>query len=393
MNQQQIPSYIGLIQSLLVSPNGNEKKILQANQDLLDMGLVQVMKKTAKTNREIGDLNAQWLENLATMLEINFENATPSVDEEKYLIFLMQILQVISDNDGKLEAAYSLLEYNQALLNQNLLKVIKTWAGESLPKMEPKLAQNIALDIVNFSNLILQFPLGNQSNNVEIAITGYEVALKVLPCQEFPKVWATIQNNLGSSYQKRTIGNLEENIERAIAYYYSALEVRTNSTLPEAWATTQNNLGNAYQQRIAGKRKKNLENAISCYQKALTVRSLEKLPQEWASTQNNLGSAYHERIAGERKENIEKAIACYNLALKVRTQEKFPLDWATTQNNLGNIYLERMVGNRKENLEEAIACFVRAQQVYTEESYPVYWEIISNNLGIVYDEQRLRKVG
>ena len=393
MNQQQIPSYIGLIQSLLVSPTGNENKILQANQDLLDWGLVQVMRKIAKIKKKIGDLNAQWLENLATMLEINLEDTSLSVDEEKYLIFLMQILQVISDNDGKPEAAYSLLEYNQDRLNENLLRVIKTWAGENMPKMEPKLAQNIALDIVNFSNLILQFPLGNQTNNVEIAIVGYEIALKVLPRQQFPKIWATIQNNLGTSYQKRTIGNLEENIEVAIACYYAALEIRTNSALPQAWATTQNNLGNAYQQRIAGNRKENLENAISCYQKALTVRNLEKLPQEWASSQNNLGSAFHERIAGERKENIEEAIACYHLALKVRTQEKFSLDWATTQNNLGNVYLDRIAGDKQDNLAEAIASFVRAQQVYTEQSYPIYWEIISHNLGIVYDEQRLRKVG
>lgn len=31
MSQQQISSYIGLVQSLLVSPSGNENKILQAN--------------------------------------------------------------------------------------------------------------------------------------------------------------------------------------------------------------------------------------------------------------------------------------------------------------------------------------------------------------------------
>ncbi|NEQ39851.1 MAG: tetratricopeptide repeat protein [Okeania sp. SIO3I5] len=393
MNQQQISSYIGLIQSLLVSPTGNENKIFQANQNLLDRGLVQVMRKIAKIKRKIGNLNAQQLENLATMLEINLKNASLSVDEETSLIFLMQILKVISDNEGRLETAYSLLEYNQNQLNENLLRVLQTWAGENLPKMEPKLAQNIAVDIINFSNLVLEFPFGNQSNNVEIAIVGYEVSLKVLPRQQFPKIWATIQNNLGSSYQKRTIGNLEENIEVAIACYDAALKVRTNSALPEAWASTQNNLGNAYQQRITGKRKQNLENAISCYQKALTVRTLEKLPQEWASTQNNLGSAYHERTAGERKKNLEKAIACYNLALKVRTQKKFPFDWATTQNNLGNVYLDRMLGDRRDNLEEAIACFFKAQSVYTEENYPVYWEIISYNLAIVYDEQNLRKVG
>ncbi len=389
MNQQQIPSYIGLIQSLLVCPSGNENKILQANQNLLDRGLVQVMKKIAKMKIKMGDLNAQWLENLATMLEINLKDYSLSVNEEKSLNFLMQILQVISDNKGKPEVVYSVLEYNQDKLNKNLVTVLRIWAGENLPKMEPQLKENIALDIVNFSNLILQFPLGNQNNNVEIAIASYENALKVLTRQQFPKIWATIQNNLGSSYQKRTIGNLEENIEQAIACYYQALQVRTNSALPEAWASTQNNLGNAYQQRIAGKRKENLENAINCYQKALTVRSLEKLPQEWASTQNNLGSAYHECIAGEQKENMEEAIACYNLALKVRTQEKLPLDWATTQNNLGNAYLDRMAGDRQDNLEQAIACFVRAQEIYTQKNYPLYWEIISNNLDIAYDEQKL----
>ena len=106
MHQPQISSYIGLVQSLLVSPSGNENKILQANQDLLDLGLVQVMKKIAKFNRKIDGLHAQWLENLAAILEINLKNISLSVDEKKYIIFLMQVLQIISDNDVKLENIY-----------------------------------------------------------------------------------------------------------------------------------------------------------------------------------------------------------------------------------------------------------------------------------------------
>lgn len=51
------------------------------------------------------------------MLEINLENINQFVDEEKYLIFLMQVLGVILDNDGKLEVVYLLLEYNQELFN------------------------------------------------------------------------------------------------------------------------------------------------------------------------------------------------------------------------------------------------------------------------------------
>ncbi|NEP70737.1 MAG: tetratricopeptide repeat protein [Okeania sp. SIO2G4] len=392
MNQQNISSYVGLIQSLLVCPSGDENKILQANQNLIDHKLVQVMKQIAKMNNIIGNLNAQWLQNLAIMLETNLEYASQPVNREIYRNFLMQVLQVISENEGKPEAVYSVLEYNQDKLNQNFLTVLRTWPGENIQKMEPQLAQNIALDVVNLSNLILQFPFGNQSNNVEIAIVGYENALQVLSRQQFPITWATIQNNLGTSYHKRIVGNPEENIELAIACYDQALQVRTYSALPEAWASTQNNLGNAYQQRSMGKRIENLENAINCYQKALRVRTLEKLPQEWASIQNNLGSAYHDRIAGEQQENIEQAIACYNLALKVRTRQQFPTDWATTQNNLGNAYIDRITGDRQDNLEQAIACFVRAQEVYTKESYPLYWEMIFNNLGIVYNEQNLRKV-
>lgn len=392
MNQQSISSYVGLIQSLLVCPSGDENRILQANQNLVDQKLVQVMKQIAEMNDGMGDLNAQWLQNLAAMLETNLEYASQPVNQEIYRNFLMQILQVISDNQGKPEAVYSLLEYNQYKLNENFVTVLRIWPGENFQKMEPQLAQHIALDIVNFSNLILQFPCGNQSNNVEIAIAGYENALRVLPRQQFPITWATIQNNLGTSYHKRTVGKSEENIELAIACYYEALQVRTHSALPEAWASTNNNLGNAYQQRSMGKRRENLENAINCYQKALKVRTLEKLPQEWASIQNNLGSAYHERIAGEQKANLEEAIACYNLALKVRTRQNFPLDWATTQNNLGNAYLDRLAGDRQDNLEQAIACFVRAQEIYTQESYPLYWEIIFNNLGLVYNEQSLKKV-
>ncbi|NER04512.1 MAG: tetratricopeptide repeat protein [Okeania sp. SIO3C4] len=393
MNQQSISSYLGVIQSLLVCPSGDENKILQANQNLIDHKLVQVMKQIAKMNNRMGNLNAQWLQNLAIMLETNLEYAAQPVAREIYRNFLMQILQVISENEGKHEAVYSVLEYNQDKLDQNFITVLQTWPGGNFPKIEPQLAQNIALNIVNFSNLILHFPFGNQSNNVEIAIAGYKNALQVLPRQQFPITWATIQNNLGTSYHKRTVGNSEENIELAIACYYQALQVRTYSTLPEAWASTNNNLGNAYQQRSMGKRIENLENAIHCYQKALKVRTQELLPQEWASIQNNLGSAYHDRIAGEQQENIEQAIACYNLALKVRTREQFPTDWATTQNNMGNAYLDRIKGDRQDNLEQAIACFVRAQKVYTQESYPVYWEIISHNLGMVYDEQRLKKVG
>ncbi|MBE9004236.1 hypothetical protein IQ259_04135 [Fortiea sp. LEGE XX443] len=45
------------------------------------------------------------------------------------------------------------------------------------------------------SHLIQQFPLGDKASNMEIAITGYEVALTVYTREALPVGWATTQNN------------------------------------------------------------------------------------------------------------------------------------------------------------------------------------------------------
>src|SRR6266566_2489196 len=69
-----------------------------------------------------------------------------------------------------------------------------------------------------------------------------------------PTEWATIQNNLGNAYWRRTRGQPADNVERAIVAYKSALQVRTRTADPYGWARTQNNLGNVYAQRVRGTR-------------------------------------------------------------------------------------------------------------------------------------------
>ncbi|WP_375510527.1 hypothetical protein [uncultured Nostoc sp.] len=54
---------------------------------------------------------------------------------------------------------------------------------------------------------------------MEIAITGYEVALMVYTEQAFPQNWAGTQNNLGLAYANKIRGEQTENLERAIACY------------------------------------------------------------------------------------------------------------------------------------------------------------------------------
>ncbi|MGK7900175.1 MAG: CHAT domain-containing protein [Hormoscilla sp.] len=425
MDEQRIDAYRNLIDALLQCPPEQRIEILQARPDLVDSGLVQVMEQVAAQMAEERDPNASWLREFATRLA-----ASPTWED--YWNFLMEVLQAVRQNPTP-EAVFPLLQQNLDKLDTNLWRVLQ-YFGETLQQREPETARGIAADIVNFSNLMCQFPLGDRAMNLEIAIGGYEICLTVFPPEEFPQEWATTQNNLGIAYKDRIAGERSENLERAIKCYHEALKVSTSEAFPVQWAGTQNNLGNAYLYRIAGERSENIERAIACYHDALKVytpsalpvdwamtqnnlgiaysyriagegsENLERaikcyqealkvytppsaLPVDWAMTQNNLGTAYYERIAGERSENLEKAIACYHDALKVRTSEAFPVDWAATQNNLGNAYSDRIAGERSENRERAIFCYHDAQKVYTPSALPVDWAMTQNNLGNAYSDR------
>jgi len=177
----------------------------------------------------------------------------------------------------------------------------------------------------------------NKPASLEIAITGYNIALTVYTHENFPVDWAITQNNLGVAYSDRIKEDKAENIELAIKSSQAALEVRTRENFPVEWATTQNNLGNAYSDSIKEDKADNIELAIKSYQDALEVYTPENFPVEWAMTQNNLGAAYRDRIKEDKADNIELAIKCFQAALEVRTRETFPLECLKTAENLGNL--------------------------------------------------------
>ncbi|MUG92859.1 CHAT domain-containing protein [Scytonema sp. UIC 10036] len=300
-----------------------------------------------------------------------------------YLQFLLEVLQAIADRGGNEQVVYPLLEANIDKLNLNLAEVLRHWATNELTRVAPDEAQDIAGNILIFSALIQQFPLGNRANNIEIAIAGYEMALIVFTRDEIPEDWAMTQSNMGTAYRDRIIGNRAENIEKAIAIHTAVLEVRTRGS--EEWAGTQMNLGAAYLGRIVGNTADNLEKAIDAFTAALEVFTRDKFPQQRVMIQNNLGVAYRNRIIGDRADNIEKAIATGTDALEVCTSHQVHQQWAAmAQITLGNAYSERIRGNRADNLEEAIQAYTAALEFYTRDTFPQPWAMIQNNLGNVY---------
>ncbi|NEP35325.1 MAG: tetratricopeptide repeat protein, partial [Moorea sp. SIO3B2] len=185
--------------------------------------------------------------------------------------FLLQVLQATAESNSDAQVVYPLLKANTDKLDDRLAELLRVVATTILAEAEADQAEYLAAVIGNFSNLIQQFPLGDKASTMEIAITGYEVALTVFTREAFPINWASTQNNLGLAYRNRITGDKAQNLEDAIACYQSALSVFTREAFPIDWASTQNNLGLAYSNRITGDKAQNLENAIACYQLALEV--------------------------------------------------------------------------------------------------------------------------
>jgi CHAT domain-containing protein len=299
----------------------------------------------------------------------------------------LQVLQATSDSDGDPQVMYPLLQANLDKLDDKFTQSLRSWATAILPEKEPEEAQSIAIDIGIFSDLIREFALGNRAINLEIAITGYELAATVFTPEVDPQVWAEIKNNLGLAYYNCILGKRAENLEAAIRSFSDALKVYTREAFPEEWAMTQNALGNAYCERIQGEKAENLEAAIHCFSNSLEVHTPSDCPSEWAMIQLNLGNAYCERIRGKRAENLEVAIRCYTAALEVYTASDYPSDWAMTQLNLGTAYLERIRGEKAENLEAAIQYFLAALEVYASSNFPYEWAMVQHNLGNAYSDR------
>ncbi|MEG4959220.1 MULTISPECIES: CHAT domain-containing protein [unclassified Microcoleus] len=432
MEETRAQAYLLLLVTLLNCPKGEKQQILQANLELVDSGFLQVCEVVAEKLAEEGQENqANYLRNLASQigqfLGINNEGDSDHSEIEnsqEYENFILDLLQAEEESNSDIKVIYPMLAGRQHLLNDRFAEILQQVTRKLIAE-HPEASESILALIGNLSNHISKLPLGKKANNLEIAITGYQIllnnsepgsekwartqnnlavaytyrirgekaqnielaiasctaALTVYTRDAFPEDWAMTQNNLAIAYSNRIREEKAENIELAIEYFTAALTVLTPDAFPEDWARTQNNLANAYSDRITGEKAQNIEVAIASFTAALTVYTRDAFPEKWAMTQNNLAVAYTYRIRGEKAQNIERAIASYNKALEVRTRDAFPQNWATTQNNLAAAYCNRIRGEKAENIELAIALYHKALSISTREAFPQEHTETLSNLG------------
>ena len=131
MEENRLQAYLELIQALLSCPNGEETQILQANSELVDAGLVQVMQQVAEQMAGEGNGNANWLSNFAAEIS-RLLGMTASATPQEYLQFLLEVLQAIADSEGNPQVVYPLFQANLDKLDDGLTPILQAWAAETL---------------------------------------------------------------------------------------------------------------------------------------------------------------------------------------------------------------------------------------------------------------------
>ncbi|MCU0567578.1 MAG: hypothetical protein MUF49_13390 [Oculatellaceae cyanobacterium Prado106] len=266
--QERIQTYMTLIKELINCRKGTEQEILNANPHLVDNGLVEQIKIVGTMLAEKGDeADARFLLGLAHQLSVSLTPATPSV----HLTLLNQILQTIEESNGNPQVVYELLQANLEYLDDTFVEVLQASTKATFKVIEPAQALQLATTLVVFGNLMQQFPLGDHSQHVEIALMSFQMALSVFQPDNHPQNWALIQKCQGVLYTERQKGDKAENLETAIACFQFALQVYTQDSFPTEWANLQTHLGEAYHHRIMGDRTENLERAIAALQAAIQV--------------------------------------------------------------------------------------------------------------------------
>ncbi|MEG4347841.1 hypothetical protein QUB70_31880, partial [Microcoleus sp. A003_D6] len=224
MDKTRAQAYLNLIQQLLSCPNGEEPQILQANLELVDSGFLQACEVIAEKLAGEGQKNAaNFLRNLVSqlgqLLGMNDEEDSDNSEGEnpqEYVKFILELLQAEKDSYCDIKVIYPLLAQRQHLLNARFAETLQKMAQNLIAKNPEEIAVIVAI-IENLSIHIYQFSLGRRANNVEIAITGYQIVLNNL--QPGSPEFAQTQHNLAGAYTSRIRGEKAENIEVAIRYF------------------------------------------------------------------------------------------------------------------------------------------------------------------------------
>ena len=289
---------------------------------------------------------------------------------QKYSEFLGELLIDTEASGASEKVIYPRLLQAQDMLNENFAQVFRAFISAILGGLHRDYAQSLAEEILTLCILIQNFPGGHPSNNLTIAVTGYQTILDYLNCQS--SEFGTARYALGVCYLNEYMGgDRRENLETARKHFEEALKFYPNpEQFFEQWVEIQQNIGIVYREL------KQFEQAYKCFTSILESLNSRSPSLEWARIKVNLGLTV--RCQSDAHENINAVINNFNDALEIFTQEDYPLEYAGVNYLLGNAY------QTVENNFEAKQAY--SQAIVTIESLR---DELSQGKGLEEDKQKL----
>ena len=115
---------------------------------------------------------------------VDIEAFSLSIPEEVPLTkvnldFVLRLLQVVSDSNGDPTIIYPILQENVEKLDDSFAELLRSHVEKLVLLDEWGKVQSSIANITILSDLLTQFPLGSRANNLEFAISGYEITLRI----------------------------------------------------------------------------------------------------------------------------------------------------------------------------------------------------------------------
>jgi CHAT domain-containing protein len=164
-NQERQIAYRQVVQALLECPHKDEQRILSANPDLVDKGLVKALKDKAmmmmrRNSPELG-ATMQRLVNIAQQLERKLaatHSETVELEQEDYIKFSFELFQVVAISKGNGAIVHQFFDGHRAYFNEHLLAIFPQSIAVLLERAEDpdrqvyirSIAQHLAIDLQTY---------------------------------------------------------------------------------------------------------------------------------------------------------------------------------------------------------------------------------------------------
>ena len=410
-NSERSHKYLYLIEELLRSLQSQHESILDYNSELVDTGLIEMMRQRAEAEENMGNIqNAELLNSIADKLKETLSSLPSSLplssgtlelnnaiaegaDRSDLIQFIQELLSLIFNYDANSQYVYPYLRSNLNLLNDGLIDILQNVISPELRVVSLEDANEIAYSLGSLGTLLIHFDYGHKPTNIEIAITSLKISASIYEATKNidPKNWILTQGELAKAYRNRIIGNKEDNIETSISLFLETLKFLDKNSIEAA--NCQYNLAVAYIHRIKESRKDNFSLAEECLKKASTIYLEQGFTDEWAGCEYNFGCLYYDFIRlklEEEPEKItelrEKSIQYWENVLQVWKRLSHGKKWGDTQYNLAQAYNERQIGDPIENQQRSIFHYKQALEFRTIEDYPDSWAVTQKDLANAYRE-------